>query len=230
MKPKKEALFKTEAELCAAFIEWAKKDWTCYPETAGWDILLVDKYGLQMGVQAKMRLNADVLSQAMNGIEYDNAGPDYRAILVPDINSLADVAGALGFAVYHPVNWRFPNLASFHRYGCGGGYSLHDWNPSRRHKLLEFVPDVAAGVPSPTQLTPWKIGALKLLAEIEVKGSVSRNDIRGCGIDPRRWTSADNWLSPIGNGRYVRGSAPRFEDQHPEVYAKIKAKLQGAQA
>lgn len=48
MKPKKEAMFKTEAELCAAFIEWAKKDWTCYPETAGWDILLVDKYGLQM--------------------------------------------------------------------------------------------------------------------------------------------------------------------------------------
>lgn len=173
-----------------------------------------------------MRLNADVLSQALRGTDWDMAGPDYRAVLVPEVNGLGEIACMLGIAVYYP-GFKASTFFRLNPHLPGG---LHDWNPPKRHKLPEFVPDVAAGVPSPTQLTPWKIGALKLLAEIEVKGSVSRNDIRGCGIDPRRWTSADNWLSPIGNGRYVRGSAPRFEDQHPEVYAKIKAKLQGASA
>lgn len=229
MKAKKEPMFKTEEELCAAFIEWAKKDWTCYPETAGWDILLVDKYGLQMGVQAKMRLNAEVLKQALPNDSYFGtaAGPDYRAVLVPEANGLLEIATILGFAVYVPMgpHYRPQGVIQFDR-GMGRyGMHLHDWNPAERHKLPEFVPDVAAGVPSPIQLTPWKIGALHVLAEIEVNGSVDRKDIRGRGVDPRRWTSADNWLKPIGNGRYIRGAAPRFEDQHPDVYAQILDKL-----
>lgn len=40
---------KTEAELCAAFIQSMNKqaDWTCYPEAAGFDILAVHTSGRQ---------------------------------------------------------------------------------------------------------------------------------------------------------------------------------------
>ncbi len=60
--------FKTEAELCAAFIEYAQRGeaWTAYAETCGWDILLVRKAdGFQIGIQAKLNYNMKVLSQCL---------------------------------------------------------------------------------------------------------------------------------------------------------------------
>ena len=57
--------FATEAALCQAFVEWAApQGWIAYAETAGWDLLLVAPSGHQMGVQAKLSLNAKVIAQA----------------------------------------------------------------------------------------------------------------------------------------------------------------------
>lgn len=88
------ANFKNEAALCAAFIGSIPEEWTAYAETAGFDILLVRKAdGAQIGVEAKMTLNAKVLLQAVEGIYSghgrEGAGPDFRAALVP-----AGTAGA----------------------------------------------------------------------------------------------------------------------------------------
>lgn len=60
--------FPTEAALCAAFIAAIdKRAWTPYAETAGWDILLVRKVdGFQIGVQAKLVFNLDVVNQAID--------------------------------------------------------------------------------------------------------------------------------------------------------------------
>ncbi|TIU81425.1 MAG: hypothetical protein E5W01_20510, partial [Mesorhizobium sp.] len=66
---KAKAVFESEAALCAAFIARLPKDWTAYPETAGFDILLVrGADGAQIGVEAKMTLNAKVLMQAVEGL------------------------------------------------------------------------------------------------------------------------------------------------------------------
>ena len=93
------------------------------------------------------------------------------------------------------------------------------------------MPDVPAGVPAPIQLTEWKISALKVLARIAISGWITRREISGFGIDPRRWTSGDGWLvpkdgDPKRGGRWIRGKCPAFDAQHPEVYARIKAELE----
>lgn len=87
-KPKADKLFATEADLCAAFIASIDADkWIPYPETVGWDILLVRKDdGFQIGIQAKQKLNTDVINQALD--EYGHwsaarAGPDCRARWAP---------------------------------------------------------------------------------------------------------------------------------------------------
>jgi hypothetical protein len=79
-------IFTKEVDLCKAFIETLPKGWTNYNETGGYDILLVhDETGFQIGVEAKLRLNAKVICQAMSGLNsvYDHSGPDCRAVLVP---------------------------------------------------------------------------------------------------------------------------------------------------
>jgi hypothetical protein len=39
-----EPTFETEAELCAAFVAWADKDgWDAWPETCGFDLLMVNR-------------------------------------------------------------------------------------------------------------------------------------------------------------------------------------------
>ncbi|KAG1395546.1 hypothetical protein G6F59_013976 [Rhizopus arrhizus] len=98
-----------------------------------------------------------------------------------------------------------------------------DWNPDKRCTLPEIVPKVAAGVPSPIQLTPWKIGALKVLADIELDGFTPAQGVRAHGIDPRRFCASDGWLQQLGDGRWGRGTIPAFDQQHPEAFAQVLA-------
>lgn len=63
-----------------------------------------------------------------------------------------------------------------------GPTAWFDWNPTKRCELPEFVPKVAAGVPAPLQLTPWKVGALKVLADLELDGFTTAKGVRAHGI------------------------------------------------
>lgn len=100
---KKPKPFATEVALCARFIAAIGPDWTAYPETAGWDILLVRKAdGFQIGVQAKLRFGTDVINQAIeNGHRAEHAGPDCRAVLVPwgDAGAFSKICGFIGLTV-----------------------------------------------------------------------------------------------------------------------------------
>ncbi|MGE7137922.1 hypothetical protein ACQKIE_09875 [Luteibacter sp. NPDC031894] len=243
------AMFPTEAALCDLFIEdmRAMGGWTIYPETAGFDILLVrDATGHQLGVEAKLALNAKVCDQILPGIHAwyggEAQGPDFRAVIVPYVGDasegIAKMLGILGVQVWAPerhVSSRPGMHFRVSRYRQDDGREFDstcgelmewdtawfDWNPSVRCVLPEIVPHVRAGVPAPTQLTPWKIGALKVLADLEVFGFVTAKSVRGHSVDPRRFCAADGWLAPLGGGRWARGRMPRFEDQHPEAYAQI---------
>lgn len=243
----------SEAALCDEFIESIKQHggWTVYPETAGFDILCVyDKTGQQLGVEAKQRLNAKVAAQILPE-SYSGAmdcGPDFRAVLVPSITEanagIALMLEILGVLVMHPESYEKPAFkaalgsrwkerhqayepADDNWYGSPP-LCWHDWNPVKRCQLPEYVPQVAAGVPSPLQLSTWKIGALKVIAELEVHGFITAKGVRAQGIDPRRFCAADGYLEPIGDGKWSRGKLPRFEDQHPEAYAEILAKARAA--
>ncbi len=234
------ALFPTEASLCEQFAGDMRQmgGWTIYPETAGFDLLLVrDATGHQLGVEAKLALNAKVADQILPGDWSGHwEGPDFRAVLVPHISDssagIARMLRMLGVSVLAPDNWRHSFQLSTYREDArvvdasvGGLHewdlAWHDWNPARRCPLPEIVPDVRAGVPAPTQLTPWKIGALRVMADLELDGFVTAKSVRAHSVDPRRFCASDGWLTPIGDGRWTRGNLPAFDKQHPEAYIQI---------
>lgn len=87
---KKLLVFPSEAELCRVFLaRGVDAAWTAYPETGGWDLLLSRKAdGFQIGIQAKLQLNFDVIDQCLTD-RYNACapGPDCRAVLVPYLAS-----------------------------------------------------------------------------------------------------------------------------------------------
>jgi len=234
---KKTAPFATEAALCADFISHATRrgDWVSYAETGGWDILLVRKEdGFQIGIQAKLVLNAKVLDQSLPDRYWHVAenGPDCRAILVPAgcCGNLSNICGFLGLTVIrqnspvskHRAQGFNPDLPlpSGVAYAEYQNRDWHEWAPVKRVKLPDFIPDVAAGCSAPVQLTDWKVKALKLCVILEMR-PVSRSDFKALGLDASRWTNY--WLKRTPEG-YVEGRGmPDFRRQHPENYAQIKA-------
>jgi hypothetical protein len=229
--------FETEAALCAAFIAWIQKNAECgrsgfegakcYSEWCGWDILLVLEDGAQVGIQAKLRLNADVIGQAMQGVNdhwFVDDGPDYRAVLVPvSRGPLKELAALLGLVVFYPESY-FARLGpgAFHP-GLDSGWRrlMVDWNPDRRLKLPPVATDSVAGEPCPVSLTDWKLGALAVLAELEVKGAITTKRMQELKVSPSRWLSG-RWLVPVSGARglWVRGDkCPTFDLQHPTAFA-----------
>lgn len=247
-------IFDTEADLCAAFLETIPCGWTAYPEAADFDIVLRhDETGAQIGVEAKLRLNAKVICQAIagNGSVYREYGPDYRAVLVPaaggDLVSIADRLGLTVLTVekvqsniiYGMANqqkgsaWLSkPELPQFSEYsperpGWMSREKWHDFSPIERLKLPEYVPDVDAGRSGPLKLTDWKIQAMKVCILVERVGSIHRRDFKKLRISPTLWTQNSGWLStsPV-RGWWVKGPhfpADRYRSEHPSIYPQIEA-------
>jgi hypothetical protein len=229
------AKFATEAELCAAFIKALPQEWTAYPETGGFDILLSrNSDGFQIGVEAKLRLNAKVICQAAEYSGYHHvasAGPDCRAVLIPDGVSM-DMAGIcllIGITVinmYAPSKWR-------------GGYDFnpllpkpddsywserwHERCPAKRVELPDWVPDVTAGSSAPVALTDWKVRAIKIAITLAKRGYVTRQDFAFFKISMSRWTQ-QGWLKQDGRGGWINGPyMPDFRAQHPVNFPQIEA-------
>lgn len=229
----KDKSFATEVELCSRFVAQVdQKEWGVYAETQGWDLLLVRREdGFQIGIQAKLKLNLKVIDQT---IEYryslpTTPGPDCRAILVPDTETgFEDLCAYIGLTVirvkpksrWWPKGDFDPDLPTIKNKGWRDDW--HEWCPTVRHKLPEYVPDVLAGAPSPTQLTDWKIKAMKIAIIVEKRGYVTRQDFKTIGIDHRRWLKPASWLV-VEDGHYVRGHMPDFKSQHPTVWEQISA-------
>lgn len=231
---KKPEPFSSEADMCADFISAVGKEWTAYAETCGWDILLSrNSDGFQIGIQAKLKLNAQVIAQAIErnrGWSAEQPGPDYRAVLVPfdRTGHFEAIAAYIGITIIRvrPRQDRYgprfyPKLpAGTHAYFD----AWHEQITLRRHPLPEYIPDVRAGASAPLRLTPWKIAGIKIAVTLEIRGFVTRADFKAHGIDHRRWIAAgEGWLQP-GNGGYVAGPRmPDFKTMHPRVYEEITA-------
>jgi hypothetical protein len=240
----KEPDFKTEADLCAAFIAALPKGWTAYAETAGYDILLVRQDGLQVGVEAKLRLNAEVVVQASKEWGHNPLaeGPDFRAALVPAGHAqkhMSEICSMLGITVItatHPdddtekrYGWRsppfrpdLPTLDS-RMYWSGREHDWYDRCPGARCTLPEYIPDVGAGHSAPVALTNWKIQAIKLLIILQRRGYVTKADFKHVKIDASRWTR--DWLERgVERGQFVAGKyTPDLKAQHPTNWAQIEA-------
>lgn len=240
--------FENEAALCTAFIAALPEGWIAYPETCGFDIVLLAPWGATIAVEAKQRLNVEVLVQAMEeGSSYRIAaqGPDFRAVLVPSGTlqvGLSAIAQRLGITVIQMFKERrrYPMLGEEYfqpglpsppekdsqRY-WSGDENWHDCAPWQLLKLPDYVPNVAAGHSAPTKLTEWKIRAIKIAILATRRGWVARPDFKHIQIDHRRWLSRENsgWLIPGEvRGQWVPGPALGvFQKQHPANYAQIEA-------
>ena len=215
---------KSEAAMCRAFIDVAvdKKVWDVYPETAGWDILLVHKKtGIQIGIEAKQSLNAKVLEQAISGIDHfaRYGGPDYRAVLVPEggMAGLDKICKAIGVTVIRfrgkPVDNQnkcvieatkkrgkyyaeafTPRLVNPEKNLFSEiGTTWFDWCPDQRCALPDYIPDVKAGVKSPVKLTDWKIKAIKIDIMLSRQGYITSSDFKEIGISMSRWIQS-KWI------------------------------------
>jgi hypothetical protein len=231
--------YASEAALCSAFIAWVARtapDVTCYAEWAGWDILLVYPEGFQIGIQAKLRLNAKVVEQSSPSF-YDDAdqGPDYRGVLVPARNGLSEIVHRLGLVEFWPYmnDYRsgLPQFAPELREPYGKGRidaNWLDWNPKTRHPLPPTLTDAVAGSSAPVSLTTWKLRALAVLAELDLRGVITTKRVRQIGCDPRRWLQ-QHWLLPgEKRGDWIRGEkCPSFDLQHPQAYAHVLDQARG---
>ena len=221
-------IFKAETALCRAFINWLPDQWTAYPETAGYDIMLVhDETGHQIGVEAKLRLNAEVIEQAVRDRrDRSDTGPDFRAVLVPrDVNMrLKSLCRHLGVTV----------LRQDSTYCCDQMPKFGNWNwsddwfdecPTHRMPLPEYIPRVEAGASSPRTLSSWAIRSMKLLIILERRGYVTRADFRALTLSPSSWATSTGYLTrgPV-RGRWVASEyMPDLRGKHPETYAEIEA-------
>lgn len=236
------AQFASEAEMCTLFISIATGEvsngyrvrptgWKAYPEVWG-DILMVREDGFQIGIEAKLRLNDDVITQAIEGgTSYvTQPGPDCRAVLVPHgtgsaLHRLA--CQRFGIQVititaepepHQPLV--YPELPRpGHWFGEG---MWPEMLPTQRVALPAFIPDVVAGRPAPLQLTAWKIKAIKVACLLERRGWLCRQDFKHLQIDHRSFLDG-GWLTVV-DGAWRRGPAwPDFRRQHPRNFEEIDA-------
>lgn len=241
------AIVPTERDLCLIFIEEMNEQpgWTCYPETCGFDILVVHDSGRQIGVEAKLHLNSKVADQILpadSWHRYGGAGPDHRLVIVRSITDanagIAKMLQQLGVAVWElQVRERAHGHATFFQVRehlrkddlCREGdycfqAGMFDWNPTERLIVPDAVPTLDAGIPAPIQMTPWKMAAVRVLARLRVQGSIAAKEIVAEGCSPSIWTQ--RWLARgSACGQWVETEAmPAFDRQHPELYEVALAK------
>lgn len=245
-KPTKSAFFKTEADLCTLFIrEFNELDgWTCYPEAGGFDVLVVHDDGRQIGVEAKLVLNAKVADQILPALSDDYhaaPGPDYRLVIVGKISDanagIAKMLAMMGVLVLSPYTHSTPADYTFglehvllEARNSVASYTsryLFDWNPAERCPVPMVVSGLPAGVPAPRRLTPWKEAALRVVALLRRQGSITSKQIADHGISVGYWTQSYGekkaWLvKGLVRGQWLETEhMPPFDKQHPEAYALV---------
>lgn len=221
--------FESEAKMCEHFIKNVPDTWVVYPETGGFDILLSRKKdGFQIGIEAKLSLNAKVIIQAYPEISQCYScsnGPDCRAILIPyySRNDFETICKFIGITVMLvSLQHNYLNLPD-ERYDERYGEDWFDWCPSERIELPDYIPDNGAGNPSPIKLTDWKIKAMKISVITEKVGFVTRDDFKFLAISFPRWVnnSDKSWLKLSEKGQWVANNIPDFRKQHPRNFEEI---------
>jgi hypothetical protein len=228
--------FTSEKALCDHFIKALPKAWVAYPESGGYDILLVHREtGIQVGIEAKLQLNAKVIDQVLVGSLHRD-GPDFRAVLVPADTSpalmkLCNHVGVTVIYVTNPKSRYFQRFYEFHPtlpdpkndYWYGDHYPWFDLAPVTRLTVPEYVPDVSAGCASPRQLTSWKIAAIKIAIIGARRGFLTVRDFEHLRINRRLWVDRAWIVKSEIRGRYIPTDAmPPFEVMHPLNYQQIE--------
>lgn len=237
----------SEAEMLDAFLVQAKAaGWEVYPETSGFDALLVAPDdvaepfvpGDQIAVEAKLRPSVKLLAQVMPPAELsERPAADFYVVVVPhrrgSLRDLIDVAHRLGVAViadnpqhgdYYRAAFASPGARPF------GGAQLILWQRYPRIGPQLWTPgapvDTPAGVPSPSSVTPWKWAAVKLCLELDgLRITTEHFDRRGVSFP--RWLR-EGWVRQVDilGRRHVyeiTDDPGRPDRRWPEVVEALRA-------
>lgn len=242
IKPRFKNPYKTENELCNIFIEYAKMNgWQIYPETSGFDILLVKN--IQIGIQAKLHDNIEVLSQSVDGL-YNNKGiftttygPDIRAVLVPRASAaFKRIATILKIFVIEGTLLEWNTSTKSYSWIKKIDTDIDDY---REWFLLQsnnkcWIPEVEinipAGVSSPKQITPWKMKAVKLCIKLDAQGFLTSDDFKTAKISMPLWIQ-QSWIIPNNKKsgkrkQFIRNTQIKLPDQlYPEILEALKNTL-----
>ncbi len=236
-----------EALLCEEWMKLLPDGWTPYPETAGWDILVVrSSDGFQVGVQAKLHPNVKVVAQAIRPWEWERMaaiadprfpatrrkpGPDVHAVLVPrnadGFGTICRMLNVFVFTLDSPPDRDYRRRPDIRR--CDS--ESWRWDHPSRHELPPYVPDSVAGSPSPITLTKWKVSAIRLCLRLRARGWVTSKDFSELGLSPTYWRQGGSASLLVDSGerdgrsfKWVARAGVRLPDEeHPEVAAKIAA-------
>lgn len=240
-----------ESSLCYALIdEGLLAGWDYFPEYPNnrYDILFVAgegcttagaEPGMQIGVQAKMKLNDDVLAQVRQNVVYHRRynGPDRVVALVPEaprtpkekeVEAKLQAIGAGIFFPYLTFNGndssetrRAKNFDSLIR--AGQATSFPGRIPIPKHFPLPDEP----GKPSPTTWSLWKQKAMALVVHATVHGTLTHTDFAKHRVSMTFWRNA-KWILKVGQqGRsHIYELNPdvdprRPDAQYPELFQKL---------
>lgn len=201
--------FRLESDLCDYFMGLARdSNWQVYPEQNDWDMIIV-RNKIQVGIQAKLIANNDVLLQALPKLPYKKIGPHYRAVLISGYRGRTvkarnenrkDFYALANYLKLVVIDTTLDNLIvcgptyNFHKTGYNMGYQLnlryYHCRPSEIEWYPPFIPILPAGVPSPVKVSKWKLAVLDL-REIELeKGYICLADCKHMLVKYKaRWNS-----------------------------------------
>ena len=218
-----------ESDLCDAFAALAAgHGWTVYPETGAWDLLLAASDGTQIGVQAKLKANLGVITQALPRFR-QQTGPHFRAILTAcgcELETVCRPLKLLRFAMLGTISNR-PIWMGEHYLTSAPDRESYRWMTTHPVILPCIVPCHSGGCPSPLVLSRWKIGALRVLARCELRGYVTTADGKEVDHDMGYMIRARMLVYHGREGRritYTLGEHRKRPDlQHPQEYLQILA-------
>jgi hypothetical protein len=237
----------SEAEMLAAFTTRAQaQGWRCYGESCGHDVIMVmqsaaeaEWLGIAVGdtvaVEGKLQLSATVLRQAMPAWRRFHFQPgrtrsaDFYAVVVPDFTPDAKaLAEALGITVWRQM----PPRPEYPHHNTTGRLALDDDTRCVGALPLELPAvcvDVAAGCPSPRQVTPWKLEAVRLCLLGQQRALVA-DDFRLSRVRPRSFLDR-RWMQVVsGSGKDVAWRLVDSETRPDRVYPEITAAVLAAEA
>ena len=235
--------WRTESEMTIAFATRAKQlGFKVYPETSDFDLVLVATpevcefmpallAGDQIGIQAKLRANLEVLAQIAHPYSFGQVCPQlkqphYRAVLVQDPSShFRAVAANLGVVtldadfIVHCTSAPWGKVfKSWHRRGVTAAAPL--WLPH----IEAWTPP---GVPAPKQITEWKMKAMQLCCIGVTRGYLTKEDFADAKVAISRWHQK-KWITGYrcGPNDYRYSLTPKHPGTlYPDLFEQVKADM-----
>lgn len=240
-----------EQALCYDFIDEAQLyGWRVLPEypDSTLDLLLIAeewcstkgaKPGMQIGVQAKMSSNPELLNQLLKSSEvrsYRTKGPDYVCALVP-VRPRTPTEQTIEYAVQRLRLGFFYVYSYFEGTYTSKRKNLEDLSycgDPLKFKSRIDLPEIESwtepGVASPTPITNWKLRAIKFCIEAASLGDkLDYTLFSKHKMHIQTWLHA-RWIIQTGKEgrRFLYSLNPDSKDRpdvrHAELTEKLKAK------